>query len=347
MNHEHEQDRLTEEAALWLLNLEEHPDDADLRARFEQWLNQDPQHAEAWAEASMIYDMVTLKPPAYEAHWASHAAARRDSAAEKFSAATRKIPGAAAANRTEQPRTGWRRFALGAAGLGLAASLLLFVLPGLMLQVQADFVTVTAEVQTRQLEDGSTISLAPNSAVAIDFTIDERRVRLLQGEAFFAVAPDSTRPFQVTAADVTATVLGTAFNVWLDDEATKVSIREGRVRVQADRGNNNRPARLTAGQWIRIDGNSDMQRGRIEPDDVGAWREGLIIARERPMGEVLDELRGYHRGLIVLTDATLGVQRVTGVYNVDDPVKAVQLLAKPLHAQVRQITPWLLIVSPE
>ncbi|WP_276482556.1 FecR domain-containing protein [Paraflavitalea pollutisoli] len=64
------------------------------------------------------------------------------------------------------------------------------------------------------MPDGSAITLHHNSAIqyAGAFGTTHRHLQL-QGEAFFEVVPDSTRPFTIRIADVTIKVVGTAFNV--------------------------------------------------------------------------------------------------------------------------------------
>ncbi len=55
------------------------------------------------------------------------------------------------------------------------------------------------ELRSLTLEDGTQVRLGPESALGVDFTAGERRVRLLKGEAFFDVVPNAARPFRVAA----------------------------------------------------------------------------------------------------------------------------------------------------
>jgi len=334
------EDLATEEAASWLLALEERPDDPSLRARFQRWLDADPAHAAAWTDASRIYAMINLLPPAHGEHWAPYAA---PAGGPKRAASVAARTGRRAAGRG---RTDRRRLFLGAAGAALAASLVLVLAPDLLLQVRADHRTSTGEIRSFRLEDGSRVGLAPESAIAVDLDDRGRRVRLLRGEAFFDVASDPQRPFHVAADGLTATVVGTAFNVRLGEGLTDVVVREGQVAVRFDPDGPKAPFVLTAGDWIRIDPAERVQHGRVPPEDVASWMEGRTIARDRAMSDVLDDLRRSYPGLILLTDEALGARRVTGVYDLADPVASVHLLAAPLGAAVRQITPLLLVISP-
>ena len=205
--------------------------------------------------------------------------------------------------------------------------------------------TATAEMRSFSLSDGSSVHLGPDSAIAVDFDGEARRVRLVQGEAFFEVAPDPESPFRVAAGEVITTVLGTAFNVRLGDRAAGVAVRHGRVGVKPSTDGPQAAQRLESGDWLRVASPGRVSRGSLPPDEVGSWRQGQIVARDRAIADVMEDLRRYHSGIIVLTDRALGEQRVSGVYNVADPLTALAAMAGAHSGVVRQISPWVLVVS--
>ena len=217
--------------------------------------------------------------------------------------------------------------------------------PAVLLQLQADHLTGTAELRTIRLQDGSEVTLAPDSAVTVSFQPGERRVRLLQGEAFFAVASDRQRPFKVTARSVQASVLGTSFDVRLDEAAVTVAVQEGRVLVEATDEASNRGETLQAGQAVRVAGKGEFVRSAEQPGMIAAWRQGQIYMRNRPLGEAVNEIRRYFPGTIIVTDASLETLPTTGVFNTADPEGALRGIAQAQGARVRRLSPWLLILS--
>ncbi|MPY75509.1 MAG: DUF4880 domain-containing protein [Alphaproteobacteria bacterium] len=318
-----DEDRVTTEAARWLVALEDDPDDAALRVRFDAWLAASPANAAAWANTSDIYDMMGRVPPAHAGHWEA------------------PLP-----HPLPPPRTSLRRrFAAGVVAAALAACLALVVMPALMLRMQADYRTTTAELRSIRLADGSTVRLGADSAIAVTLAHGERGVRLLKGEAVFEVTADPDRPFRVAAGEVETTVVGTAFEVRMNGEAVSVAVREGQVRVDYASAAPPVSERLSAGDWVQVGWTGHVERGGVPPGDVAAWLQGQIVARDRPMAEVVDELRRYYGGMIVLADGALGRERVTGVYNVADPVAALRAIAGAHGGSVRRISPWLLVVS--
>src|SRR5699024_1645102 len=92
------------------------------------------------------------------------------------------------------------------------------------------------EHQTLVLADGTRIRLNEQTTIKIPqpYGNENRRIKL-NGEAFFEVAKDSTRPFIVEAGAIRVKVLGTVFNVKAPDSAAnmQVAVAEGLVAMQA------------------------------------------------------------------------------------------------------------------
>lgn len=316
-----ERERASGEAAEWLVRLHEEPDDAGLRARFEGWRRADPAHALAWSEVTETFDLIGQALPAED-----------------------PLPMPASARR---PRLGsGRRWWLAAAATAIAACVALVFLPGLMLRLGADYATSTGEWREVRLTDGSVIDLAPRSAIDVALAADHRDIRLLAGQAFFEVTPDAARPFQVKGQGVTATVLGTGFAMRLGENAADVAVRHGLVQVDYASTTPPTSRRLEAGDWLRVSWSGQAASGRNPPDEIGAWRQGQLVAHNQPIADIVEELRPYFSGLIVIASDSVGRRRVTGVYNLREPVEALRAVGRA-HADitVTRLLPWLVVVS--
>ena len=85
-----------------------------------------------------------------------------------------------------------------------------------------------------QLPDGTTVWLNVGSKLFFenDFSGDSREVRL-EGEAFFDVVKNSSRPFIVHTGGIDIKVLGTAFNVkaYPEDKTVETTLYRGLVQV--------------------------------------------------------------------------------------------------------------------
>ncbi|MEI9908356.1 MAG: FecR family protein [Bacteroidota bacterium] len=99
-------------------------------------------------------------------------------------------------------------------------------------------VNVTVQPLKIQMEEGSIITLQPGSSIHYPshFLPDKREI-FLEGEAFFEVSKNASRPFFVYNNNIVTHVLGTSFNVKMNREnkQVEVSVRSGRVEVYEDK----------------------------------------------------------------------------------------------------------------
>lgn len=309
-------------ASDWLIMLSDDPDNRVLRAQFDAWLAGSEQNRQDWSEVTRTAAVVRHAAPQTAAVWSQFAAAR---------AVSRRTAGTGRRNLRV-------RFAV--AAMAMAAMLAVFVLPSALVRVQADHVAATGKVLSVPLADGSVVSLSPQSAVAVSYQQGQREIRLLRGEAFFNVRSDPNRPFVVQAGKSETTVLGTGFDVRLLSNGVEVAVEHGLVQV----GYGSDKRRLGAGDWVRFEETAAPVAGRANPEIARAWVDGQLIARDEPVGDVVERLRPYFGGLIVVR-GHLASQTLTGVFNLSDPEAALKSIASALKADVARITPWVLVIS--
>lgn len=329
-------DLLLEEAMDWLLRLQDSSRDRDTLQEFDVWLSRSPGHVRAWEKTRRTWQLMGEIPPAYEHLWKGEPEHRSE---PRIVRPRRAVP-----RRAVQSR-GWKRAAVGIAAAAAAAVLLVSVLPSILLRLEADYVTATAEIRTVHLADGSVVTLGAGSAIAADMSGDERRIKLLSGEALFDVAHNPSRPFIVDAAGVDVSVLGTVFNVNLVRDKTSVELAEGAVAISGDAARNGHIT-LKPGEMAVVDRRSgEISRGLIAPEDVAAWRDGRLFVNDATIGSVVEQLQRYHPAWITIPDGTLAAQRVTGLYDLRDPDRALRALVQPYGGNVREISPYVRIVS--
>ncbi|WP_206244077.1 FecR family protein [Novosphingobium terrae] len=309
---------LHHKAAEWFVMLREEPDDQALRAAFDRWLAQSADHREAWDSVELTFagledDLLGSAP---------------------IQPGPPLVP--APAWLTRRGRIG------GFAGFALAACLALAIAPHLQLRLQADAITGAGEMKVVALDRGDAVRLGPESAIALEERAGTRTVHLLAGEAWFDIRHDPSRRFTVKAGDVTTTDIGTAFDVRLLGSTTVVSVANGEVQVDRPASV---PYRMTAGQWLRVPSVGGAQTGTVNPRLAGPWRNGRVVATDRTIAEVIDEIRPWYSGHILLSDKALGQRRVSGSYDAKAPADAIEALVNPYGGRVTRITPWLLIVS--
>ncbi|TCK30881.1 FecR family protein [Ancylobacter aquaticus] len=316
---------LHEVAADWLIRVREAPGDAALARSLTQWLDEHDAHRRAYASVQRSWQLLA-EVPAASAELRAHD--REDATPALIVAFPRRL---------------WRPLGICAA---LAAGLMAFLAyPALVLLMEADYRTGTGARQTLALEDGSRIELGAESAVAVDVTGATRIVRLLAGEAFFDVRSDPSRPFIVDAGGVDVTVLGTRFNVRLTSTDAGVELADGAVGLTYP-GHGTAQTRLVPGQSALVDlRTGTLVTGEIAVDDIAVWREGRLFVQDATIAAVVEQLQRYHRAWITVPDSALAQQRVTGLYDLTDPDRALRALVEPHGGRMREISPYMRVLS--
>lgn len=310
---------LSRQATAWLVQLDDEPDNEVLRGQIIDWLATSPAHLAAWEETERVSGLMSAIGPLFPAR--------------------PSLPAVSAWAR-------FRRISSGKslAAVALAACLAWILAPDLSLRLRSDVITQTAELRIVRLEDGSTVHLAPTTAIAFTSDAKGRTLNLLRGEAWFDVAHDAARPFRVMTGNSAVTVLGTAFSVRKTESGTDVAVQRGRVAVTSPEAGQAVRVELIPGQSVSLSGGV-ATRGTLRPDRMASWRDGVAIVNDQPIGDVIDRLRPWYRGYIVAKGTGLRDRRVSGVYDLRDPDLALEALARAHKVTVSQVSPWLRIVT--
>jgi transmembrane sensor len=231
-----------------------------------------------------------------------------------------------------------RQWLAGALAASLIMAVVLLPLGEDPVSVQ-QFQTARGERATFTLEDRSRITLNTGSRVEVEFSSSGRQVALLQGEAYFDIEPDASRPFQVDTGAATVTAIGTAFNIYRRDNVSDITVTEGVVRVteRARAGRTALSAVLQANETLQA---SEGGLGRalpVDPTPVTAWQQGEMIADEMPLLELTRELARYTDTRIVIRDRDIARLTVSGVFNLDHPDSVLQAVERSLQLQVVRV----------
>ena len=293
---EREDETVSSAATGWLVLLESGQASADDRKRFSLWRAADPAHEFAYREAAGFWaGLDTLS-------------------AQDVRELDRYLVG----DFPVVPRTNkrfWQKLPAIAAAMLLITGTSFWL--ALIWHPQGDYHTATGEQRTVALADGSVLQLSTDTAVSVAFGKDRRHLTLHRGEAFFSVAPDAARPFEVTAGKGGIRALGTAFNVRTDLDQVTVTVSEHSIRVTTP---SEQSAEVHAGERIRYD--SSGRIGQIESADLIrtlGWQRHRLVFENQPLTEVLEELARYRSGWIVLRDPALRTLSVTGVFDTEHP----------------------------
>lgn len=169
------------------------------------------------------------------------------------------------------------------------------------------------------LQDGTEVWLNAKSKLVYpaQFTGEERRV-IVEGEAFFDVAKDPSKPFIVSAQDIDMKVLGTQFNVYCYPDAgyIQTSLLEGSVRVFF-------PDRENEGITLKPDQQVTVSDGKMKVSPIRLsehflWRDGIYAFENEPLIDILKKMELYYDVKIVIKDTSLFNDTYTGKFRQRD-----------------------------
>lgn len=319
-------DAMIEAAAVWHARLREpEPNPAAKKSRqmrFEQWLAADARHPLAYAEARRLWNV--LEAPA------AGVLAEERISANAAPLKPRPLPPA------------WQAAALAACLLLVCAGVLWRA--GYLDDLRSDYVTAVGERSRILLGDGSQIVLNTDSAMAVELTLDSRRIRFFRGEAWFDVASDPARPFTVDTPSGTVRVTGTRFNVRIEDGGVWVGLAEGRITLRPNDASDTGSVALAPGQRAQLSGSGVSRRAQFDMAAVTAWMHGQIVFYDAPLARVVDELNRYRSGRIVILDDELESLRVSGVFQTDDADAALAAIAATLPVHITRIGGYLVLL---
>lgn len=304
---------------------------ADEATRLRSWLDGSPEGQRILEEAEAAWR--AARPLAAVPHpaWDTDAAVRRFQAA-------RAADSAAPTARAPWTSPSWgrvvRRSAAAAAAM-LAVAVLWRertheagpVADRAMRAVVAMANPAGAAPRTMRLPDGSSVTLAPGSALEASrgYGTSHREVRLT-GEGAFAVMPGA-RPFRVLLRGTVVEDVSTAFLVRPDGDGILVAVSEGAVIAGAGRDT------LRQGMAAQVDSGGELRRlgaGVVEREL--AWTRGALVFVDAPLGEIAARVSRWS-GRAVTVAPVLSRRKVTVTFDGERVDAMVQVLAATVGAR--------------
>ena len=183
-----------------------------------------------------------------------------------------------------QRNTFWRWVAVLFLGVGIAFYFMDFNQE--VNVVSGSFRSGVDEILDVTLPDGSLITLNRDSRLSYHMDDNERNIQL-EGEGYFQVEKDASRPFTVEIGNAYVEVLGTTFNLYSGDSVVRVLVSEGLVEFgKKDRLEN---VRLPVGTYGELS-NSRLRSGQLVNLNMISWYTGQLSFNHTPMSQVLMDL---------------------------------------------------------
>lgn len=355
-------------AAIWLIRL----GDADLRDdeidAWQVWMEASPEHARAFEDLQLLWDAagevdrdqvvaaMLATAPVHAAAAAAEQAANDIATAHAAATTAQPVaslvakplstasapPTAITSRHSARPRSRLRRLSSIAASIAVIAVIAWGVLrPGVpsTAPLELRYAAGVGQPRTVALSDGSTLQLDAGSEVVVQYSSQRRQLELLRGQAYFAVAKDASRPFEVRADGAMAQALGTHFSVSKRSDSVRVVVTEGHVQVSDLRahpnGASNTVIRLVANQAASLVNAGQLEGPqRVDAHSAVAWLQGKVIYRGEPLGNVVADLNRYSQVPVLLEDRALAALPVTGRWSTANVDSWLESIAQVLSLQV-------------
>lgn len=311
--------RILEEAADWLVRLNDGAAASSDRIACERWRQRSPEHAKAWARAELLMNKFGSLPSALAMPALNRSSpSGRRAAVVKLAALLAAVPAGWIAWRLADTR-GWT----------------------------ADYQTAVGERRDIQLTDGTRVTLNTETAIDVHFDDVQRTVRLREGEILVQTAPDTAathRPFSVNSIEGRMEALGTRFSVRQQDNRTHLAVLEGAVRI-APKDATSAQRILRAGEQVSFTG-SAIEDAVPADDAVIAWAHGMLMADRMRLADFAHELSRYRSG-IVRVDPAVADLRISGAFPIDNTDQALAMLISTVEvdAVTRLGGRWVTLVS--
>jgi len=303
-------------AAQWLARLHSGHATAQDHAACERWRTAQPDNERAWQRAQRMQAQLGLiTPPLAQAVLGRARDTGRRRALRALGGLVVAVPAAHLA---------WRQW-----GTAWAA----------------DHRTALGERRDITLPDGTRIWLNTATAIDVAYSPTLRSVRLLRGEVLIETAADrqaaAPRPFVLTTREGDLRPLGTRFVVRDAPDGCGLTVHEGAVAVRTAEG---LVQTVAAGQALRFTAGELAPAASADPF-AGRWTEGLLVARNQPLGDFLKELARYRAGVVQCDPAVAGL-RITGAFQIDRSDAVLDALPRTLPVRVAWRTRYWARVLP-
>ncbi|MEH6305446.1 FecR domain-containing protein [Olivibacter sp. CPCC 100613] len=186
-----------------------------------------------------------------------------------------------------------------------------------------------------RMGDGSVIILNEESKCSYskNFGLKERKVTLLEGEAYFDVAANRHKPFVVETKQSQTMVLGTAFNINTKASMETVTLRKGKVAVTVKAPEKRtKPLYLNPNEQVLIMNDQAPIKQPVDALLASNWNR--IYFEDQTIVEAVVKLAQVYGIQIVIKNKKLNHVRFSASFNLSDkPVDIIYELAKANNFQ--------------
>lgn len=190
-----------------------------------------------------------------------------------------------------------------------------------------------------ELPDGTKVSLNGGTHLFYPSDFSKSREVRLTGEAYFDVVHDESSPFVVRTEELDVKVLGTKFSVAAFDNENQVDVILEEGKVQLTGVHNTFSAILKPDEGFFYDkGALSGTIKNVEANYYTAWKDGMLIFRSEPLGEVFKRIGHWYNVRFDLNDKSVEgfLYRATFQNESLDEVLRLIALTAPIEYEINE-----------
>ena len=178
------------------------------------------------------------------------------------------------------------------------------------------------EIRTITLPDSSVVKVNSGSILIYPEQFTDSRDIFLNGEAYFSVARNESKPFIVKTTDLEVEVLGTVFNVssYTDNESSSTTLESGKVNVKF-RNSNKESIVLQPNEQISYNRLMDtVEKHTVRMDNIIAWTQGNLVIQSMTIDEIAQIIERKYALKVNLNSHKYKDERITIKVNKEEDI---------------------------
>jgi ferric-dicitrate binding protein FerR (iron transport regulator) len=208
-----------------------------------------------------------------------------------------------------------------------------------------------SDLYTLELSDGTVVNLNSHTKISYPETFKgTTREVSVEGEAFFDVKPDKTKPFVIHAGAAQIKVLGTSFNVnaYPDARQVEVVVQTGKVQVT------NKPEMVSSGGVLILNPgdkgvydrlSNSLQKTINQDINFNAWKTRVLVFKATPLSEVIRVLEKVYNVKIGLDTPELDKRVLTTQFNNNSLEFILKVIEETFQLEVSEVDGQYLLKS--
>jgi hypothetical protein len=181
------------------------------------------------------------------------------------------------------------------------------------------------------LSDGTHVIVNSMSKLIFPVSfIGKKREVSLEGEAYFEVAKDQSKPFTVSIKGVLVEVLGTSFNIkaYPEDKESFTTLVEGKVKLNSGNRSSGVSFLEPDQQAVYDPATSEMTVQKVEAKQFVQWISGKYVFTNQPLDEIMKTLSRWYDFNYQYEDESLKKIRFEGGLNKYENINAILEIIK-------------------